>query len=126
MTNMRRFGLLTLLLAGVLAAMFHGTTAANFKQGGEKVLRKYVHRNPVAEIVNVKLKGANYSFDQKVYLDDDWLKGLTVTVKNTSSKPITYVGIDITLFDEKDDKVSGKLPFVFPLSYGTYTGNLPP
>lgn len=29
--------------------------------------------------------------------DDDWLKGLTVSVKNSSGKPLTHIGVKITL-----------------------------
>ncbi|HEX8147124.1 MAG TPA: hypothetical protein VF591_08100 [Pyrinomonadaceae bacterium] len=36
MTNLRRFGVLTLGLASVLAAMFHSGTAASYKQGSGK------------------------------------------------------------------------------------------
>lgn len=125
MNNTRRLGVLTLGLAGALAAMLHATTAANPRQGGQTTLRKYAHRNPVAEMVSLRLKGVPVAFGRKVDADDDWLRGLALTVKNTSSKPITYVGLDLTLFDEKYDEVSGKLPVVYPLSYGTYADRTP-
>ncbi|HEX8187844.1 MAG TPA: hypothetical protein VF586_05810, partial [Pyrinomonadaceae bacterium] len=89
MTKARRFGVLTLGLVSVLAAALHGTTSASFRQRGEKVLRKYAHRYPVAELVALKVKGAHVPFGQKVTADDDWLRGLTFSVKNTSEKPIT-------------------------------------
>ncbi|HLM55188.1 MAG TPA: hypothetical protein VK422_03610 [Pyrinomonadaceae bacterium] len=120
------FSLLLLsALAAALAARFDGTAASNPAQsGGEKFLKKTAHRNPVAEIVGLKVKGVPVSFDRKITADHDWLKGLTVTVKNTSSKPIIYVEVELELFG-KEDEVSGRLPVVYPLPYGTYTGSTP-
>lgn len=126
--NRRRviFSLLLLsALAAPLAARFDGTAASNHAQGGgEKSLKKTAHRNPVTEIVRLKVKGVPVEFDRKITADDDWLKGLTVTVKNTSLKPITYLEVELELFG-KEDEASGRLPVVYPLSYGTYTGNTP-
>ncbi len=124
MSMQRRFRVLTLSLATVLATMLHATTAANLKQGAEKTLRKHTHRNPVTEMVGLKFKGVPAAFDRKMAAGDDWLKGLVVTVKNTSPKPIMYVEVDLRLFDERYDEVNGKLPFIYPLSYGINTSNL--
>ena len=111
-------------LAACLAVRPGGTAASKRTQGeGERLLKKGVHRNPVTEIVDLKVKGVPVAFGRKITADDDWLKGLTVTVKNTSSKAIIYLEVELELFGEKEDEVSGRLPVMHPLSYGTYTGN---
>lgn len=128
--NRRRviFGLLLLsALAAPLAARFDGTAASNPAQGeGERLLKKGVHRKPVTEIVSLKVKGVPAAFGRKITADDDWLKGLTVTVSNASSKPIVHLELEIELFGGNDaEAANGKPPFIFSLSYGDYRGTDP-
>jgi hypothetical protein len=66
------------------------------------------------EIVSIKLKGKDVAAGEKINGDDDWLKGLSFTVKNTSDKPIAYVAISLR-FEQPTHMVR---VFVFTLSYG--------
>lgn len=99
-----------------------GTAALNPPQGnGERLLKKGAHRKPVTEIVGLKVKGNAVEFGRKIDADDDWLKGLTVTVRNVSSEPIVYLELEVRVFGDKEDKeAAGKLPVIYPLSYGNY------
>src|SRR6185436_7507291 len=47
------------------------------------------------EIVSVKLKGSDVAPGQKIKGDDDWLKGVSFTLKNISDKPIAYVEVGL-------------------------------
>ena len=116
------FGILMLCLTGFVIARFTAGEASNIAQGEhERVLKKGTYRNPVTDILNVRVKGSPAAFDRKISADDEWLKGITVGVKNTSTKPIVYFELQIRLFGEKgDEEAIGKPPFIYPLSYGDY------
>ncbi len=136
------FGILMLALTCLLIARLDGSGASNVAQEeDQKVLKKGEYRDPVTDLVNVKVKGVPVTFGRKIGGGREWLKGLTVGVKNTSTKPIVYVELELVLFGEKGDReATGKRPFVYPLSYGNYnyadpsqplapgapTGRLPP
>jgi hypothetical protein len=122
--NRRRliFGVFMLALTISLTPRLSSTVASKSPQGeGKKLLKKGLHRNPVTEIVNLKVKGMPVGFGEKLNAGDEWLKGLTVNVRNISSKPIIYLELQIELFGGKEDaEATGKPPFVYPLSYGDY------
>lgn len=116
------FGLLTLALAGSLIARSDGSAASGVTQrDGEKILKKREHPNPVTDLINVRVKGVPVAFGRKIGGGDEWLKGITVGVKNISTKPIVYFELQIRLFGENsDEEATGKPPFIFPLAYGDY------
>ena len=45
------------------------------------------------EIVSIKLNGKDVAPGEKVKGDDDWLKGVSFTLKNISDKPIAYIAV---------------------------------
>lgn len=47
------------------------------------------------EIISMKLNGKEVKPGEKIKGDDDWLKGLSFTLKNISDRPIAYVDIGI-------------------------------
>lgn len=49
-------------------------------------------QSPV-EIISVKLNGRDVRPGEKIKGDDDWLRGLTFTLKNISPQPIAYVEV---------------------------------
>jgi hypothetical protein len=65
------------------------------------------------EIVSIKLNGREVNPGEKIKGDDDWLRGLSFTVKNISEKPIAYVAISLRF--EQPKRIVG-----FTLSYGVY------
>jgi hypothetical protein len=76
------------------------------------------------QIVSIKLKGTDVAPGEKTKGDDDWLKGVSFTVKNISDKPIAYVAIGL-LFEPPP--VAGRpRVVVFILSYGVdYSRGVP-
>ncbi len=71
------------------------------------------------EIVSIKLNGRDVNPGEKVKGDDDWLQGLSFTVKNISEKPIAYVAISLRF--EQPERIVG-----FTLSYGVdYSRGIP-
>jgi hypothetical protein len=65
------------------------------------------------EIVSIKLNGRDVNPGEKIKGDDDWLQGLSFTVKNISEKPIAYVAISLRF--EQPKRIVG-----FTLGYGVY------
>jgi hypothetical protein len=63
------------------------------------------------EIVSIKLNGRDVAPGEKIKGDDDWLQGLSFTVRNISEKPIAYVAISLRF--EQPRRIVG-----FTLSYG--------
>lgn len=66
------------------------------------------------EIISVKLKESDVAPGQIIKGDDDWLKGVSFTLKNISDKPIAYVEVGLR-FEPPPGAARG---VVFTLSYG--------
>lgn len=86
-------------------------------QGEERTIKKYKWRNEPVKISKLKIKGLPVGFGQKFNAEDDWVKGLTLRVKNTSDKPIVFVSFSIIFF-EREVEGSGNLPLGMQVSYG--------
>lgn len=63
------------------------------------------------EIVSIKLNGRDIKPGEKIRGDDDWLQGLSFTLRNISAKPIAYVAMSLRF--EQPKRVVG-----FGLTYG--------
>ena len=63
------------------------------------------------EIVSIKLNGTEVQPGEKISGDDDWLRGLSFTLKNISDKPLGYIAMGLR-FPQPNGFV------VFNLSYG--------
>ena len=47
------------------------------------------------EILSIKLNGKEIQQGEKIMGDDDWLQGLSFTLKNISDKPIAYIAVGL-------------------------------
>jgi hypothetical protein len=63
------------------------------------------------EIVSIKLEGKDVQPGEKIKGNDDWLRGVSFTLKNISVKPIAYVDVGLR-FPQPDGFV------VYSLNYG--------
>lgn len=68
------------------------------------------------KIIKVRNKGGAINLGGNTLADDDWLKGLSVTVKNTSGKSIAFV--DLELHFNGPEKSPGEIFSGYPVSYG--------
>lgn len=66
------------------------------------------------EIVSIKLNGKDVAAGERIKGDDDWLKGVSFTVKNISEKPIAYVAVGLRF----EPPPGAARLVVFTLSYG--------
>ena len=63
-------------------------------QKQERRIKKTTWRDEPIKIEKIRVRGFPV-LDEKVNADDDWLKALTVSVRNTSGRIIKYIEIDL-------------------------------
>jgi hypothetical protein len=79
-----------------------------------RVVNKLTQAGEPIEITKLKVKGKPLNFNREFSDDDDWVKGLTVEVKNVSGREIIYLQIELDFpVDDSDARV-----FVVSLEYG--------
>jgi hypothetical protein len=66
------------------------------QEKSRRLVKLTVPNEPV-EIVKVTLDRRPLGLDEAFMGDDEWVKGLIFTVRNTSSKPIAYIGIAVDI-----------------------------
>lgn len=83
---------------------------------GDKVLEKGKDFTPPVEISLVKSKIGVIEPGKKLSADEDWFKGLRITVRNESQKPITHISLNVRFPRPKGQE--NELDFVETLKYG--------
>jgi hypothetical protein len=48
--------------------------------------------------------------------DDDWLKGFSLNVTNTSNKDIVFIELTLTFFGKEEGLTPSRIPWVIPCS----------
>lgn len=84
----------------------------------ERVIKRTAWRNEPVKIVKLKVKGKPVEPARKFLAENDWLRGLTVSVKNTSDK--TIVWIDLALDFPRSTDSSSEPDARDHLIYGHY------
>lgn len=87
--NLRKMFLVSI---GVIMSL----PAHGFAQAQERAIGKTSWRNEPVKIVKIKTKGKAVELGKKFQEEDDWLKGLTVTVENVTDKPIAQVVLELS------------------------------
>lgn len=86
-----RFISLSVLVIALIAGSFDLTVG---QQSQERVIKRMpAEKNEPIEITDIKVNGQSISFDKKFTADDEWLRSLTISVKNKSDKLILYASI---------------------------------
>ena len=100
----------------VLLVLTSASSLHAFAQGNERAINiKDDPRSPV-KIMNVHTKGRKVESNKPFVDDDDWLKGLTVDVRNDSDKTLTFLQLE--LFFPRSEPDAKKPGASFPLDYG--------
>ncbi len=88
-TDLKNFSIsMMLLLAAVVlpASVFA-------QQAQDRIIKKHSWNNEPIKITKVKVEGVSIEFGEKIQAKDDWLRGLTVSVTNTSDKAVCFINI---------------------------------
>lgn len=96
----RKIGFMVSLLV-VSVSMYVSTFDGLAGQGKEREIKKLNWPKEPVKIGKLKTKEGVVGFGEKFRADDDWMKGLTFSVKNTSEKTITYLEIELNFPRDK-------------------------
>lgn len=99
-----------------LTFCFFASTRPSSSQNADKLIKKEEFDKPPVKIALVKSKIGELATDKKISAGDDWLKGLTIRVRNDSDKPVNCVVMDIQ-FRRPEDQ-SGELDLLDRIQYG--------
>lgn len=93
-------------------------TSGQVTGGQDRIIESQSFPNEPVKITGVKAKKGLLKAGEKFKDADDWFKGLTLTIKNTSDKPVNYISALITFTRPQEQKDAGRIPFGEPLTYG--------
>ena len=115
----QRGSLMVLILgAGLIFALSLIVYARNQDKapgrGRDKIIEKGEDFDPPVEIIFVKSKIGEIETNKKFSAEEDWFRGLAITLLNNSAKSITHASISIRFPHPQENK----LDFVVPLNYG--------
>jgi hypothetical protein len=111
----RAYGVFVFL---ILAAGSGSTLAQEIKDRELKPAFDFTRIQMPIEIVSIRLNGKEVQPGEKIKGNDDWLKGVSFTVKNVSDKPIAYVEIGLQ-FPQPNGFVAYSLNYGIDLSRDT-------
>lgn len=97
-----------------------------FAQKQERVISKISWKDAPIKIDKLQTKGKTIELGKKFSEEDDWLKGLAVTVENVSDKPISRIELDLSF--PRPEGPSETIPtYVVKMIYGrTLRMQMPP
>lgn len=131
MTDLTRkqFVLIVALIFLASEIIFFRTQASSSKpqdeQAERKVAKKTMRNTPV-KVTEVKVRKGVIDVREKFTDDnDDWLKGFSLTFKNTSSKEIVYVQVALTFFSKEGGDAPDRVPYKTYVIYGSMDGSTP-
>lgn len=87
-------------------------------EGQDRIIEAPSFSNEPVKISELKAKGREVRAGEKFKDSNDWFKGLTIKIRNTSDKPVKYVSVLISFPRPKEQKEAGRLPFGEQLTYG--------
>lgn len=117
---MRLFVVVSVLVAFILSFGLSKWTQVSHSGDGaqkpDKILEKGDDFDPPVKITLVKSKIGVIETDKEIAADDDWLKGLTIRVRNLSDKIVTNVSIELQF--RRPPNQAQELDLIAPLDYG--------
>src|SRR5436309_3522368 len=84
---------LSVTLIGSVFCAFHTTAAQEAK---ERIIRRLpVEKDEPVSMTDLKVNDQSVSLDKKFSADDEWLRTLTISMRNKSDKVILYASIQL-------------------------------
>jgi len=104
---------------GVVALLLTGASTIGIAhQEQDRMVEKQSFSNEPVKITVVKTKKGVVNTGEKFKDEADWLKGLKISVANTSGKPITYVRVGLSFPRPENHETSKENPYGESLEYG--------
>ncbi|HYG09730.1 MAG TPA: hypothetical protein VD835_07135 [Pyrinomonadaceae bacterium] len=129
--NKRSIIPISLLIALVAVFITYASSklVSNIEAGGQKKgsvgntkyreLKQNAWGNEPVKIAKLQVaKGKTLELGKKVLAEDDWLRGLTISVTNVSAKNIVYIDLELHFLRSKATELNGESITAFPLSAG--------
>jgi hypothetical protein len=122
--------LAALVTITVMSARLSHSEAASLPQGASqgtsqnkrKLVRSKWRGEPV-QVNKLKLRGRMAEFGKAfTEADDDWLKGFSLNVTNTSNKDIVFIELTLTFFGKEEGLTPSRIPLGYPVFYGSPEG----
>lgn len=83
-----------------------------------RLLKRSSFRNEPMKVIGIKVKGKPIEADKEFVEDDDWLKSLTIRLKNVSDKPVVFIEISLNFPSVEEHPYGPEPGYVYDLSYG--------
>jgi hypothetical protein len=96
-----------LVLSAVVIAAFASVSAQELRDRELQPAYDFTTIQMPVEIVSIKLKDKVIQPGDKIKGDDDWLLGVSFTVKNISDKSIAYVAVSLRFSQPTGRRVAG-------------------
>jgi hypothetical protein len=109
----------------VLMGMIWYLPIMAFAQDQERYIDRESWRTEPIKIVKLKTKGNTIELGKKFVEEDDWLKGLTVTLENISNKAIARIELDLTFPRPSGGSSPETAIYIVPMIYGQDPTDVP-
>jgi hypothetical protein len=87
-------------------------------QTRERILKKGTFPDEPMKVISIKVKGKTIESHKRFVEEDDWLKSLTIKLKNVSNKPIIFFEISLRFPATEEDPDGPQPSYVRDLKYG--------
>lgn len=104
------------------AAWLPQSKSRGTSQNERKLVKTNWKGEPV-KVNSVKVRGRTTEFGKAFTdVDDDWLKGFSLNVTNTSNKDIVFIELSLTFFGKEEKLTFSRVPIGYPVFYGSPEG----
>lgn len=118
MSPLLRLSLLLAFLLVFVTSIYFQASSGQIGEEQDRVIKVPSFSNEPVKISELKAKGREVRAGEKFKDYNDWFKGLTIKIRNTSDKPVKYVSVLVSFPRPIEQKEAGRLPFGEQLTYG--------
>jgi hypothetical protein len=133
MSSLPRWSLLLVSSLVFVTSIYFQSSSGQVGEEQDRIIEVPSFSNEPVKISELKAKAREVRAGEKFNDSNDWFKGLTIRIRNTSDKPVKYVSVLVSFPRPKEQKEAGQLPFGEHLIYGSSpvdakaaTGSSPP
>lgn len=118
MSPLLRLSLLPALSLVFVTSIYYQASSGQAGEEQDRTIEAPSFSNEPVKISELRVKGRGVRAGEKFKDSNDWFKGLTIKISNTSDRPVMYVSVLLSFPRPKEQKGAGRLPFGERLTYG--------